>query len=216
MPKVITTTVYTFDELDDKAREKARDWWRDTEVELFDPEYVFDDAAIIAEMLGIDLQQKPVKLMNGTTRYDPTIWYSGFGNQGDGACFEGTYKYAPDALAKVKAHAPQDEKLHKIAQDLADAQKPYEGRLTANISHHDNRYHEYSMDIEVLADLDGDGMTDMGHDVAETVIEPLRDFARWIYRQMEQEYIYRMSAEHVDDNIRCNEYTFTASGKREG
>ena len=41
-------------------------------------------------------------------------------------------------------------------------------------------------------------------------------FARWYYRQLENEYEYLNSDESVDDLIRANEYTFTESGKLEG
>lgn len=42
----------------------------------------------------------------------------------------------------------------------------------------------------------------------------MRDFADWMYRQLEAEYEYRMSDEQVDDTITANEYEFTESGER--
>lgn len=45
--KTIETTVYEFDELSDKAKETARDWWRDGR--LYDNwwEHIYEDAATI-------------------------------------------------------------------------------------------------------------------------------------------------------------------------
>jgi hypothetical protein len=33
----------------------------------------------------------------------------------------------------------------------------------------------------------------------EAISEPLRDYARWIYRRLEDEYYYTMADEQVDD-----------------
>lgn len=44
MPKDITTTVYTFEELNDKAKDKARAWWIDACVNDEWHDSVFDDA----------------------------------------------------------------------------------------------------------------------------------------------------------------------------
>ena len=48
----------------------------------------------------------------------------------------------------------------------------------------------------------------------DTVTEALRDFADWIYRQLEAEYEWRMANEQVDDAITANEYTFDENGRR--
>ena len=49
----------------------------------------------------------------------------------------------------------------------------------------------------------------------EFVIEDaLRDFARWIYRQLDAENDYRNSDEYVDDCIVANDYEFYEGGRR--
>ena len=50
----------------------------------------------------------------------------------------------------------------------------------------------------------------------DTVIEALRDLARWLYRQLEREYDYLTSDDTVDESIALNQYTFTAQGRRFG
>jgi len=37
---------------------------------------------------------------------------------------------------------------------------------------------------------------------------------RWIYRQLEAEYTYRMSDEAIDEDIEANDYLFTVEGSR--
>lgn len=50
----------------------------------------------------------------------------------------------------------------------------------------------------------------------DAVIDALRDFARWLYRQLEREYYYRSSDEAIDETIVANDYTFTETGRRFG
>ncbi len=50
--------------------------------------------------------------------------------------------------------------------------------------------------------------------VRDAIDRALRDFADWIYSQLEKEYEYQMSNECVDENIRANEYEFTEEGMR--
>ena len=57
---------------------------------------------------------------------------------------------------------------------------------------------------------------DMTADAEDTVIEALRDLARWLYRQLENEYNALTSDEMVDETIVANAYTFTASGRQFG
>jgi len=210
MPRTRVTeeTLYKFDELEEEAKEKAREWYRGLiEADEYS-EYVYEDAATIAELMGLDIRTRPVKLMGGGTRYEPCIYWSGFSSQGDGACFEGTWTYKPGSLERVKGHAPLDERLHAIAANLDN---PKLSGLNANIKHRGNYYHEYMMDFEISPDYDV--AFEVTEEIEELVKEPLRDFARWIYRMLEAEHDYVHADEQVDDNIRCNEYEFTEDGK---
>lgn len=213
MPHTLTITkeVYAFDELDNRAKERARAWFREGALD-YDWWYaVYDDAAQCAEILGINLQQKPVKLMNGTTRYDPCIWFSGFSSQGDGACFEGSYSYAKGCRTKIREHAPEDTKLARIADELTVVQRRHFYRLQATVKHRGHYYHSRCTDIKVYDREDNYRDID---DAAEEVAELLRDFMDWIYRQLEAEYYWLLADEQVDDSIRANEYEFTEDGQR--
>ena len=107
--RVVETNVFQYDELDDRAKERAREWYsRHVFEDSCDWEFVYEDAAEVADILGIDLRQRRVQLMGGGHRYEPSIYFSGFWSQGDGACFEGTYRYAKGATKKIREYAPQD------------------------------------------------------------------------------------------------------------
>lgn len=207
--RTIESTVYTFDELDDSAKERARDWWRELEALDFDAECVIEDAQRMAEILGIEFDTRPVKLMGGGVRRDPCVYWSGFSSQGDGACFEGRYRYAKGAAKAIRKEAPQDTRLHAIADDLQAVQRKAFYRLEARVRHTGRYYHEHSTSIDVEAGEDS--YRDIG-DKGEAIAEALREFMRWIYRHLEQEYTYIMSDENVDESIRTNGYEFDENG----
>lgn len=207
-----TVTVYKFDELSEEAKEKARDWWRRGEMENGgDCETVFEDAATIADLFGLDIRQTRKTNSKSESWCDPTIYFSGFWSQGDGACFKGTYRYKKGALAAVKAYAPKDEELHRITKELQAIQRRYFYRLTASCKHRGNYYHSGCMSVDV-EDAE-DSYRNIGT-AEDDITQLMRDFADWIYKKLENEYDYRMSDEQVDDAIIVNEYEFTEDGER--
>jgi hypothetical protein len=192
-----------FNELTDDAKDKAREWWR-TDLP-FDTDHITDYAADIAAMFGLDIRQTPKN-----SRRVPTVYWSGFWNQGDGASFDGSYKYKAGGLKAVKAHAPKDETLHRIVQRLQEVQRRYFYGLSARAKQSGRYYHEMTMEIAVTHWHDHE----VERDDEEEIIDCLRDFARWIYRQLEVEYDYQNSDEVVDEMLIANEYEFDEDGKR--
>ena len=169
---------------------------------------------MICTILGVRLKTRSVRLFGGGTRQKPCIWFSGFGSQGDGASFEGAYRFAPGAPKAIRAHAPGDGELHRIADGLHAIQRRNFYQLCADVSQRGRYCHEYSMSITV--ERDSPHNQDMTADAEDTVIELLRDLARWLYRQLEREYDYQTSDEVTDEAILANEYTFTDDGRRFG
>lgn len=212
MPEVISTTIYRLNELSGAAAEHARDWYRRSAPDDGWQEFVFDDFVQICAILGLDLATHPVQLYGGGTRQAPRIWYSGFCSQGDGACFEGRYNYAAGASRTIREHAPQDAELHRIAEALTNIQRRNFYELNATIRHEGRYYHEYTMAIAV--ERGSPTMQEMTDDAEEQVIEILRDLARWLYRQLEQEYWYQLSDAVVEEAILANDYSFTEDGAR--
>ncbi|PKP99096.1 MAG: antitoxin of toxin-antitoxin stability system [Alphaproteobacteria bacterium HGW-Alphaproteobacteria-13] len=211
MPDIIPITVYEFEELDESAKDTARDWYRQGAFDDDWYDFVFSDFEAICDILGIALRTNPVSLVGGSTRDDPQIFFTGFSSQGDGACFAGSYAYRPGSSKAIRAYAPQDAKLHRIADALRDIQRQHSYRLSADIRHSGRYCHEYSMDITV----ERDGL-DCSEATEEAIIEPLRDLARWLYRRLESEYDYLTSEPAVDEAIRAIGYTFMENGKRFG
>jgi hypothetical protein len=214
MPRIVETAVFHLAELSEKARETARAWYREAAAGDDWHECVFDDFEAICTILGVRLKTRSVRLFGSGTREKPCIWFSGFGSQGDGACFEGNYGFARGATKTIRAHAPQDDELHRIADALHAIQRRNFYQLRADANQRGRGYHEYSMTISV--ERDSPTNQQMTADAEDAVTEALRDLARWLYRQLESEYEYQASDEVTDEAILANEYTFTGDGRRFG
>lgn len=212
MPRTIEKLLYKFEELSDPAKERARDWWRECEnQESSFSEFIIDDAVRVGEMLGIEFRTHGVRLMSGATRQDPCIWWSGFSSQGDGACFEGVYRYAKGAAKKIREYAGMDKTLHVIADNLQAIQQRHFYRLRADMSKRDHHYsHKYTVSVDVTNSETGDNVD---VEIENEVKEELRDFMEWIYGQLRAEYDHAMSDENVDENIVLNAYEFDECGR---
>jgi hypothetical protein len=222
MPQTVTITsdAYSFDELDERAKERARDWYREC-IDEDDFSCEIDEFASICDILGIDLKTHEVALMSGKTRSDPNIWYSIGGCQGDGACFEGTYSHNGDSCAKIREIFGEDSTAEpvRIADELNALQvaRIIKGDPTysAKIEKTDHHYcHDRTVDIDVLLDDDSFEEADLASANAEAIAELLRDLMRYLYKQLCDQRDYLYSDEAVDESILANEYMFEEDGRR--
>ena len=203
--KTISINTYSYDELSSSAKERARQWYRNSDYDDFFADSVIEDAVHIADLMGLDIMLNHTK--NGT--YTHSIYYSGFSSQGSGACFKGSYRYKKGSVKAVKDYAPKDIELHRIAKGLQDAQRKHFYKLRANTTHKGRYCHEYSMTVDVF----GDTFADIS-EAEKEISELLRDFARWIYKQLESAYDHENSDDIVTENIVANDYYFLESGER--
>ena len=211
MPQVIEITVYTIDELSDAAKEAARAWYRESCLDYEWYDFVYEDFGTICGILGVTLRTSPVRLYGGGTREKPHLWFRGFWSQGDGASFEGSYAHAKGAAKGIRAHAPKDDELHRIADALQAVQRQNFWQLHASIRQRGRYYHEYTMAIEV--ERDSPTWQPPTDDAEDTVTEAMRDLARWLYRQLRQEYEHLTSDAAIDETLAANAWSFTAAGE---
>lgn len=103
MPKIIQTTVYTLDELEPRAKERARDWYREciSGEDWWDA--LYEDFEALCEIIGLEL--KPNSL-----EFDL--------NRGGGVGFQGTYTYKPNAVESIRAYSPGDRELLRIVDSF--------------------------------------------------------------------------------------------------
>lgn len=207
-----TINIYLFEELSDSSKKKAREWWRDCE--RTDPYYheaVYEDAIRMGALMGIEIDTRYYKTVGGGQGSKPNIYYSGFWSQGDGASFDGSYSYKKGAAKAIAKETNSTEtKLMGIAERLQEVQKRNFYQLTARtkVSGH------YSHSSCMAVDVERSDEKEMTSDAEDIITECLRDFADWIYNQLEKEYDYTMSDENVDERIRINEYEFYEDGGR--
>lgn len=194
--RTIEKTVYQYDELSDEAKAKARDWYREDYPYWEWWDSVYDDAKRMGSLIGIEIDQ---------------ISFSGFWSQGDGACFTGSYSYAKGGAKAIKAEAPNDKELHRIADQLQAVQRQNFYRLAASMSQRGHYSHSGCMSVDV------EGSENRYRDIGGTdndIYQLMRDFADWVYSRLEAEYEYLTSDEQVEESIRCNDYEFDENGER--
>lgn len=211
--RTVEVKLYQFDELSDKAKEEAREWYRQGESEEFGGfGELYEPAETAAALLGIEFDYRTVELMKGT-RQEPAISWSGFSSQGDGASFVGRYAYKKGCSKSVRSEFGTDIALWAIADGLTAIQRKHGYKLSVRVIQSGRYFHKYTMDIELTAPHYLYS-SDEFEDVEKALLELMRDFAQWIYDGLQAEYDYRMSDENVDEAIRGNEYDFRENGRR--
>jgi hypothetical protein len=195
----ISVNLYTFGELTPEAQHKVIERERYINVDSsFWYEPIIEDWTEELEHRGFE----QVKIL-----------FSGFGSQGDGACFVARINIA----AYLKAH------------NLADTYPllaRYPEYVEAYLQHNGWYYHERSTSLTPffnaeVVDPGGSGISDeevrveQEYEALEKGIyqEAVR-LGREIYKALEDEFDYQTSAEAVQDTLIANEYTYLSEGTR--
>jgi len=196
--KTITVEVYDFAELDEKAKETARDWYRQNGIDSEDLRCVIDEAEEIGAMLGF-------------TGENPIQW-SGFSCQGDGARWIGAWSAKDVSADALKEHAPKDETLHKIADRLDVLTHEYP-EISFKLKGTDRHYvHKYTVSFELDTPAGYNSL--LCAKIYTEFQDAAQDFMQWIYDQLEKQNTWLHSSEYVDETIIANEYGFTKDGHR--
>lgn len=196
----INKEIFTFNELSDQAKDKVREMLTD----YIDYGFIYDDIQRMGAILGIDIETKAVRLMNGKVRYDPCIYWSGFYHQGSGLALNADYRYAKGAVKAMKAET-NDPELIRIAQALQDTQRPHFYRLGATIAC------RRSTDITVEVFDRDDNWRDIG-DAEDEIRDQIEEFAHWCWCSLRDEYEYQCSEEAIAETCEANGYEFDEEG----
>lgn len=178
------------------------EWWDCT----------YDDFRQICNILGIELDKDEPSFSGFWSQGDGASWtgrYRACGLSFDGQRYIATYDLAP---AKIRKHAPQDEELHRIADELCLLARIYFPAYTRVARGSYTRYvHNSTMTIDDTGSYDEWGSADERFDeaVIEALEEPLltqfRALADWLYKNLESEYEHLTGDEAVAETLEANE-----------
>jgi len=130
------------------------------------------------------------------------IWFTGFGSQGDGACFTATVHIEQF----LYAHG-----LQRRFRAVIDAAK--RALLGATIRH-THRYY-FATSTDVVIQYDGDQDIDNAVERLQRFIEDVRaKLGNAIYRALEDEFFHQISDDVVQDTLVLNENTYLSDGTR--
>ncbi len=202
-----TVNLYTFNELSDSAKEKARDWWRESSYDdSYWSECTLDDTKEQGENMGLDIDK---------------IYWSGFWSQGDGACYTGSWntsRVKAGETAKDWGDSPETKEIRRIAAEFEQFAKDWP-ESSFSVTHSGHYSHEYCTNFEVSLGEEADNnelvSPEQWRKESDSIIETARDYMRWIYKQLEKEYEYQNSDEVIDELLESNGYTFLENGERE-
>ena len=185
-----TVNIYKFSELSESAKEKARDWYRDGDLDYDWWGAVYELATTAGKMLGISVDN---------------IYFQGFYTQGSGACVTGSYSYNKGWKKELEKEFGSTllEEIVVIGKELQAVQSKAFYKLSATLSYQRNSYSSISVEHEDRWAED---------DEEQELRDALKSFEHWVFSKLEQEYEYLTSDEVVDESIEANEYEFYEDG----
>ena len=217
---VIEDPTFRFEALSDRAKATALDAIRHRDVDYDWWDNVYEDAVRMAAILGIEIDTETHRNQSGHRYKAPKINFSGFWSQGDGACFTGTYTCAPEAITKITAEC-DDAKLLDLATRLTAVQVAakiqYGCAIAAQITVSGNYSHSGTIDVAVAYadEIDETSETVDALDATDAEITAcMREFADWIYAQLEAEHDYLTSDEHLTEYLVGDKNLFDEDGKQ--
>lgn len=199
--------IFQYDELTPEARARARDWYREVNINENDwADWTVDDFVETLETLGFEVSSR-----RGHSRASRAVYWDT--NPAAGA-FDASWSASrvdPAAIEKFLADRPatyvdadgkerqsvQNRDIAIVARELMElAKKDPEAYGSTNTLRH------FSMDVE----FSGEGR--------EEFEQLCRDLGEYLAIAIREEWEYQDSDEVIADNIRANEYEFTANGSR--
>jgi hypothetical protein len=196
MPTIVEVKVYKFEELNDKAKEVAREWMRDADAQdSFQSEAITDSFTY-----WLDEEKLP----------SDDIRWSLSCCQGDGVAFYGTVDLE-EYLTK--------NKLRTKYRSLIKYNKDYGIKVEIEKSQSFHRYdHWNTMRIEVNQEDFNHDPTPQMYSLMGDLEKHLRDKCIAMSSHLEtkgyEQLDYNRSDEVVDESINANEYDFEECGRR--
>lgn len=207
MTRKIETIVYTFDELSEGSKERARDWYRGIGMDDYS-EHPIDEFQDVLVAVGF-----------AKTR---DVYYDT--NPIDGA-FKSAWRASRLDMDKIEAlidNRPGDKLLHDSLKTFALiaglAPNAY-GEATAS---HRGRSINQQATVELCIDRDDETHTRAewaaldaeDASIVESFSDAVKELSWHVAMSIAAEHEYQTSNEYIDDTLIANAYEFTIDGKR--
>ena len=217
---------FTFAELSEQAKSRARDHYREQGQHDQWWDAVYEDAVTIGALIGIEIEQDK-KIVKGREWYETSIWFRGFSSQGDGCCYDGKLhidklKGCVERLREHTGVGCTDDELFKLA---ARGEEIYDEiivqrtalRLDGTPVWEINMMEVDLTDSVTITGSDRYSNTQTSLDASSESIqnsldEYVKDFADWIYKQLEAEDEHLNSDETIDEYLDDSEDTYDEDG----
>lgn len=191
MPIERTITLYKYEELEGKARDKARE-----RIANFNTEFDWHDLVL----------EDMTERLEGYGFHEPEISYSGFWSQGDGLSFTAKRVH----LEKLWEHLQVSDKLLR-------RRSFFENNALIKLVRMERRYsHKYTVAIDMDFNHTVYARTPRTRALADELIEAIETFrlevCNTFYEELQNEYEYRRSEEAVREACEANEYLFDDTG----
>lgn len=191
----VSVTVYDFRELSSDVQDKLVEQYRNTNVE---GQFWFEDIVTNwkekLETFGFD---------------NPKIYFSGFGCQGDGACF--TCKDVD--LAKYADHLIMQTESYDQAKWLQVFGLLYDkGLASAKIYQVGNYTHENSISLQYEVLVQSEDVHQRFNGLMDHIEQAMVKISKAIYRDLEDQHEYLTDDISVMESFRANEMKFLSDG----
>jgi len=205
---------YKFEELIEPAKAKVREWYAQN-TDNYWAEVVIDNAKEDGKQRGFDIDD---------------VQWSGFHSQGDGASWQGRLQIRPFLDFHLKGDNP-DFARYTVLAELIDNEFVDNGfpiYMRSFMYNHSKtmqtegptayRTSSETLQRGILAGADGAELyesidiDDVIDRLTEWALDEARSYADDIYKQLEKEYDYEMSDEHIQETAEINEWRFDEDG----
>jgi hypothetical protein len=195
MPIQVTRTLYTYDELPtEKAKAKARDWYREQD-------YGGD---FVAELLEEDFANALADLGYPV---DDIAWRFSC-SQGDGMAFYGACD-ADILVARLASDKNKELLLRKRDYISITIDRN-------SFGHHYSHYNTMSISIsDVSGELQDEETSAAVTDLYEAIVDEVKATSKKLADEAMETIAWYKSDETVAENISANDWTFLESGKQE-
>jgi L-rhamnose mutarotase len=199
-----TETTFKYEQLDERAKERARDWMRECINQDWEPNY--DDIMTCLGGLGFIPHLENYQTVGGKTKQRPMISYSIGYSQSDYAVFSADWEADQIDTARLAEYAPQDETLRQWSAYVMSVMLAHP-KASAVVRGREGRAAEIENPRAVPGGDDDPFIENAMHHL-------VNGLSQWIYEQLRDDLEYQTSDEVIEDTIIANDYDFDEDGGR--